>query len=110
MITIALQGSRAFYMQREVFNNKLNWTGRETHHSWSSIAFFHQAFSTSLVPINGQSLMMIQFSSWGSPNPREPLTRGLRLKLLELGGKGSSLICHKICDQRWPMASRIHPW
>jgi hypothetical protein len=29
MITIALQESQAFYMQREVVNNKLNWTGKE---------------------------------------------------------------------------------
>lgn len=40
---------------------------RGTYVLWSSIAFFHRAFSASSLPVDVEPLMTTRLSSWGSP-------------------------------------------
>src|SRR6266851_9166272 len=63
--------SKRLSINSERLENKLRRHKEErngrTHYLWSSIAFFHRAFSASSVPVDGQPRMTIRFSSWGSP-------------------------------------------
>jgi len=78
------------------------------HHLWGQLACFgggsllgwHKvvviiqvaaAASTSLIPINGQPLMTIQFSSWGLPESARTFNSRIVIKLLKLGGKSIHL-------------------
>ncbi len=74
--------------------------GRLAHFGSGSLLGWHKvvviiqvatAASTSLVPIDGQPLMMIQFSSWGSPESARTFDSRIAMKLLELGRKSVCL-------------------